>query len=440
MHEDPVRGASAPRTDLPYLVVSGDSHAGPSIDAYRAYCPAAYLERFDAHVAEIQAQRGPGQPDWLTSTDTTAYSSDARVDALRTMQRIWDNPGSFDPHARIADMDDQGIAAELLFQGAMNGYLPPWAGTNPSLDTAEQRALRGVGQHLWNEWLADFCAVAPERLLGVAQIPMWDVDAAIREVQWAKEHGLRAVNFPAPRPEHPPYNRSSVYERFWSVVEEVDLPLVTHSGAADLCAGDRDDGGLMLWLSEVMWFSRRALGQLIFGGVFDRHPRLTLMFAEQRAEWVSEALDQLDGIYFGVPVNAAMPLLGEKVEAPRRSPREYWQSNCVAAASFMAHFEAERRHDVGLETLMWGSDYPHVEGTWPRTALALRNTFAGIPEPDVRAILGDNGVRALRLDESVLRPIADRIGPRPSEVDRPVAPGELPPFRGYAFRGASAFH
>ncbi len=435
--------AQHPRAGRRYVIVSGDSHAGPELGAYRQYCPRQHLEAFDDHVAEVDAQRqaeGGDQPNWLTRTDTNAYSSAARDDALTTMQRIWSNLGSYEPGARLADMDDQGISAEVIFHGAMNGYLVPFGLGNISHDSPRQRELRTVGVHLWNQWLADFCSAAPERLLGVAQVPMWDVEAAMQEVRFAKEHGLRAINFPAPRPDYPPYNRFEVYEPFWSLIDEVDLPLITHSGAADLSSGDQDRGGLMLWLSEVMWFSRRAFGQLVFGGVFDRHPRLTLMFAEQRAEWVAEALRQLDGIYYGVPVNAAMPLLGSRVEAPERSPSEYWRSNCVTAASFMARFEAEGRDEIGIQTLMWGSDYPHVEGTWPRTELALRNTFAGIPEDDVRVMLGDNGMRALRLDPSVIEPVADRIGPTPEAIDRPVSSDEYPPFRGYAFRESSAFH
>jgi hypothetical protein len=87
-----------------------------------------------------------------------------------------------------------------------------------------------------------------------------------------------------------------------------------------------------------------------------------------------------------------------------------------------------------LNTQLWGSDYPHQEGTWPNTRLAMRNTFAGIPEPEVRRILGENALSAYHLDGDALRAVADRIGPTPEEIDKPVDPSELPAYRGQAFR------
>jgi hypothetical protein len=92
----------------------------------------------------------------------------------------------------------------------------------------------------------------------------------------------------------------------------------------------------------------------------------------------------------------------------------------------MSHREAKAVHDIGVETVMWGRDYPHEEGTWPYTRLALRKTFAGIPEADVRLLLGENALRAYGLDEPALRRLAKEIGPLPSEIDLPLAEHEVP--------------
>ena len=105
----------------------------------------------------------------------------------------------------------------------------------------------------------------------------------------------------------------------------------------------------------------------------------------------------------------------------------------------MARYEAEMRNEIGLDTLLWGSDYPHVEGTWRRTELALRKTFAGLPEADVRRILGDNGIRVYNLDPTALRAVAERIGPEPAQIDRPLSPEEYPTHLGLAFREFSTF-
>jgi predicted TIM-barrel fold metal-dependent hydrolase len=271
------------------------------------------------------------------------------------------------------------------------------------------------------------------------QVPIFDVEKAIAEVRWGAEHGLRAINFPAPRSDYPPYN-DAVYEPFWATVAEAGLPLVTHSASGETGGGFTGRGSVMLWMSEVLWFSRRGLGQMIFGGVFDRYPSLHLMFVEQRGNWVQNTLRELDSAYIGVPTNTAMPVLGAVVEGPDRRPSDYWHDNCIVADSFMAPFEAQMRHEIGIETLMWGSDYPHLEGTWPRTKLALRNVFGNIPEPETRMILGGNGARVFNLDTKTLQPVVDRIGFRPNEIAQPLKEDEFPVYRGLAFREAGSFH
>ncbi len=430
-------------TDQPYLIVSGDSHAGPSLEhQLRPYCPQRYLDQFDDFVA--LAKTGATNRLQFTKKDRTPdgslMSPEVRAAGLATLERIRANPGSMHADARLADMDADGIAAEVIFAGAQNNEVLPWAGGFDAGMSTIDGELRAVGGHIWNEWLAEYCAAAPERLLGVAQIPIWDVDAAIAEVHWAKEHGLRAINFPAPRPDYPAYNEYDVYGRFWSAVEEVGLPLVTHSASGEAGSGGRGDGAVMVFRAEILWLSRRGLGQLIFGRVFDRHPSLTMMFVEQRGHWVLETLRDFDSSYLSVPTSGALELLGATMTLPKKLPTDYWNENCILADSFMAPFEAAMRERIGLRTMMWGSDYPHLEGTWPRTRLALRHTFAGIREGDVRAILGENGARVFNLDRDVLQPVVDRIGIRPADISEPLAPDEFPPYRGLAFRQHGPYH
>jgi hypothetical protein len=225
----------------PYLMVSSDSHAGPSLEAeLRPYCPAAHLDDFDAYGALYRAAIAQ-RPDPMVQ-DVTAPALAAYEDLLRC-------EGLHDPHAFLRDMDAEGIAAQVIFAGGGNKEPLPWSDGFNAGDPRTAPALRAVGGHIWNQWPADFASVAPERLLGVMHIPIWDLPAAIEELAWGKAHSLRAVNFPAPRPDYPDY----------------------------------------------------------------------------------------------------------------------------------------QRHEIGLGTLLWGADYPHVEGTWPRTELALRNTFAGLPVDEVRA-------------------------------------------------------
>jgi predicted TIM-barrel fold metal-dependent hydrolase len=406
-----------------YLVVSSDSHAGPSLERdLRQYCPASYLHDFDDFAQRVR--HGVGHGHLIT---LVVQNEPALHDALA---RTASCPGQTDPVARLRDMDEAGIAAEVIFAGGQNGEMLPFIGIGwdaGSRDIAHE--LRAVGEHIWNEWLADFVSPAPERLLGVMQVPIWDVDAAVREVEWGRSKGLRAVNLPAPRSDLAAYN-DPVYEPFWSACEALGLPLVTHGGGGDAPMGFPGPAGKHLYLYESGWLSRRHLWQLIFGGVFHNHPNLKLVFTEQRVRWVGPTLVELDSIYYSEDWAREL-----RVELPK-SPSEYWASNCYNSGSFLTGWEAAMRDEVGLENLLWGSDYPHYEGTWPCTKLAMRNTFANVPEADTRRILGENALTAYGLDATALRLVADRIGPTPAELRVPLEPEEWPDFRSAAFRAA----
>jgi predicted TIM-barrel fold metal-dependent hydrolase len=119
------------------------------------------------------------------------------------------------------------------------------------------------------------------------------------------------------------------------------------------------------------------------------------------------------------------------------APSHYFNKNCYCGVSFMARFEAEARHEVGVHRLMWGRDYPHFEGTWGYTLDSLRNTFSGVPVEDVRRILGYNAVECFGLDRDKLNAIASKIGPTPEEIATPLE--KLPEVRGLAFRTEGAW-
>jgi predicted TIM-barrel fold metal-dependent hydrolase len=148
---------------------------------------------------------------------------------------------------------------------------------------------------------------------------------------------------------------------------------------------------------------------LIWSGVLDRFPRLQVVFTETRADWVPGALMLLDGIH-------RARFFKNIQETAKLKPSEYFERQVTIAASFMNSHESAMRHEIGLGNLMWGADFPHVEGTWPRTRRSLARCFAGIPLPDVRAILCENPARLYGFDLDALQPIADRVCPTVEEL------------------------
>ena len=429
--------------DQPLVLVSADSHVGPRLKDLRDYCPAAYLSDYDDYTSARQ-EAAKGSPfGWDTE--------DPQVQAVVRNSRT---RGHFDMSARLADMDADGVAAEVVFHGSQNGQPVPFADADffASLTrrdstsvSSRERELEAVGIRMYNRWLADACSVEPARHVGLAHLPIWDIDASLAEVEWAREAGLRGINFPAPRTGVVEYDRPD-WEPFWSACEDFGMALTTHAGAGNTWApAGPHSSALVLLESAGGWMSRRGVHWLIFSGVFYRHRSLRMVLTEQPGNWWTAYLAELDNVYRSAPARRVRQAIHEL-------PSEACRRSLYIGASFIAPFEAEEAEVANYtDRLLWGSDYPHVEGTWqalpdvgsPTTHLALRHALAGRTPATIRAITGENAARVYDLDLVALRDVAGRINaPTPAEVSTPLDAGEVPDgVREYslAFRGADAW-
>ncbi len=388
--------------DEPIILISSDSHIGPRASELRPYCPRGLLDRFDDFMSSAEAS-------WQAVLD--GFEGRSSEDFTRNTA----TPGHHDGAARRADMDLDGVAAEVIFHGSQNGQPIPFHGFSDVASGRRDSAgpeLALDGLRIYNRWLAAFCAEAPDRHLGLAHLPMWDPAAAAREAEAAADAGLRGVNFPAPRPDLAPYN-DPVWEDLWRVCEERRLPLATHAGSGGSTTEySGAEAEALQALEHGGWFARRALHWLILGGVFERHPDLTLVLAEQPGIWWRSALVEMDSVH-----EMQRDVLRERV--PLR-PSEYAERNVMIGASFLARFEAEEAIRSGYAgQVMWGSDYPHMEGTFQHTPdrqgesigrLALRFTFGGLPGDQIRAMAGLNAARTFSCNVEALGRIAERIG------------------------------
>ena len=247
------------------------------------YCPDRYQREFDEFAEHVATARAAMRQ---------ALAGSPRV--ARNQQ----TDGHHDVHARLRDLDYDGVAAEVIFHGSQNGEPIPFQSFGPFLgyENGDNLELLGVGYHIYNQWLADFCSVEPERHVGLAHLPMWDVDAAVREAEWARAAGLRGVNFPAPKPHITPYN-SPEWEPFWSACEDLGLTFGNHGGAGNPSGGGAP-GSNEVMVSELSALSHVSpINQLVFGGVFERHPKLRLVLTELPGTWWSYTLNELDSIY-----------------------------------------------------------------------------------------------------------------------------------------------
>jgi predicted TIM-barrel fold metal-dependent hydrolase len=164
-----------------------------------------------------------------------------------------------------------------------------------------------------------------------------------------------------------------------------------------------------IYVSEVMWWLYRPLTFMIWGGVFERFPKLKAAMVEGGTMFMLPPwLRLLDHNYTDVQFSAK---LGDFRSHLSMAPSEYYRRNIAIGASCVPRRDLDMRRDIGLEQIMWGSDYPHPEGTWPHTREYLAKTFADFPEADGRKILGDNAIAFYGLDRDKLQAVADEIGP-----------------------------
>ena len=406
------------------LIVSADCHAGALPATYEQYLPKKIrqaardwwlafaremMERagtfFDQEaVREHEAQTGESRGLMSPKSDAEKHVGD---DDLWRMLSDATSPfaprrGEFDAEVRAQQLDADGVAAEVIFPqmvpfgGGLTQYRHPVA---PDLN------LEGI--RAYNRWLADFCKRNPGRHAGVALINVDDIDVTVQEIRNAREIGLwGGVLLPTATGEHPFYHDPR-YEPIWAVCEELDLPLHSHSGwSPDY--GDAESATAM-YISEVDMWAHRPFTALVWSGAFERHENLRLVLTETGCSWILETLRLLE-------FKADLPIFKYFTKGLSLRPSEYFQRQCYIGASFMPPHEGEDRHRIGLDKLMWGTDYPHIEGTWPNTMDALRETFSTYPEDEIRAILGTNATRVYPFDRVALESLAEKIGPELAEI------------------------
>jgi predicted TIM-barrel fold metal-dependent hydrolase len=394
------------------LVISSDCHAGLPPERYRDYLDPEHRAAFDrALPIQLQMTREAAKK-FLVADINDEWRRGREADLA----------GAWDHEARVRVLDGDGIAGEVIFPDGITELNMPPFGAGLSLPTENVvPALQWAGARAHNRWLAELCQMAPERRAGVAIVPaLWDVEEAVREVRWAREHGLRGALLPCAWGRLAPYHHPK-YDPLWAACQELGLVVHFHSGAAPnedyfgpltpQPGAPELPGAVGIYISEVVWWCVRPLTFLIWGGVFERFPHLRVAITEGTSIWVPEYLTLMDFRYAESHFSAK---LGDYRSHLSMKPSDYFRRNVFLGASCMPRREVEQRRAIGLGNLMWGSDYPHPEGTWPETRRQLVETFRGIPAEERDALLGGNAARVYGFDAEKLAPLVARIGPETS--------------------------
>ena len=408
-----MRYSRAPQKGDPvsrYLVISGDGHAGPPADIYRDYLDPDFREKFDSHQKAMSEMRrgfaGSSTGDDFKKKWEEETGGDGGLTA------------AYDSDARNKILDEEGVAAEVLFPDAdvlgtgRVASSPFGTGLAAGSQSAPEDAVAGSRAH--NRWLSDFCKEEPQRRIGVAVVPaiIPDMDVVLQLVREAKELGHKGILIPTRWFDRPSYNHPH-YEPLWKLAEELELVVHTHSGAgpSDISPGP---GMLPIYASEAGWWAGRPLAVLIWAGVFERYPALKYAMAENSAWWVPDVIRKMDEKWVG---GHNTRKFGDAFRQDlKMKPGDYLERNCFFAASTPGADDIDRRHLVGIGNIMWGNDLPHPEGTFPYTRHWIRERFRDVPEEETRRMLGENAAKVYNLDVDALRPLVDKIGPTIDEV------------------------
>ena len=240
-----------------YAVVSADCHGGASVLGYKPFLASNLHDDFDRWASEFE----------------NPYADNMGDDA----DRNWSSD------RRLEEMAADGVVAEVIFPNTVPPFFPKSSLVEQPPGASDgDLAKRWAGLQAHNRWLADFCSQAPGRRAGIAQIMLHDVDASVREIEWAKTNGLTGgVLLPgAPPGSGVPPLYAPDYEPIWSACEDLGMPVNHHSGSAVPDMGPYPAAQTM-FLLEVVWWAHRALWHLIYSGVMERHPTLQFVFTEQ---------------------------------------------------------------------------------------------------------------------------------------------------------------
>jgi predicted TIM-barrel fold metal-dependent hydrolase len=289
------------------------------------------------------------------------------------------DPGCWEPRRRLELMDMDGVDAALIYppQRTMGYFM-----------TSGDREFHLAGIEAFNNWLVEeFCAAAPERLGAVAQIPNAGIEAAVAELWRVKKLGARGVSittWPSGNPACSPAD-----DPFWAAAEEAGLPVSIHIALVTPAtprqgAGPSGGARKLFGLATTMSFMPRLIAETIFAGVFDRFPALKIVANEVGAGWVPSLLEDLDDRYWRNRGWAGVTL--------KLLPSDYFRRNWTVGF-IRDPYGVRNRHDVGVENMVWASDFPHHVNDWPYSRRLINEMCLGIPEEERRKLFCENAGR-----------------------------------------------
>ncbi|WP_373079967.1 amidohydrolase family protein [Zhongshania sp.] len=374
------------------LIVDADAHVNPPHTMWSEYLPAHLRDLAPvvehAEDADYVIFEGRRRKVNLISAQAGRKGKDFKMEGRLSDARS----GGWMPGARIEDMNKDGMDKAILFGGG------PLGTSNPELFKESFMS--------YNRWLADFCSYAPDRLVGVGYIPMVDVEDSIAMMRECVKMGHKTVNIPAfPMAKADTLNGAQAqmmaltgdvsggrsyadaeFDPFWKAACDLGIPLTIHLGGRVVRFTEPK-----FFLSDLL-MSKFGMGEpiaiMIYGGVFQRFPELKLVSVESGVGWFAFAANYMDETWHKQRhwVNSVL----------EKAPSHFWEKNIYG--SFIHDRAGILTRDLpGAGNIMWSSDYPHSETTFPDSQDKITELFEGVPEADKNMILGGRAKELFKL-------------------------------------------
>lgn len=368
---------------MQYELVSADSHIIEPPDLWEKWLPRKFQDRAPRVVDDGEGGHGwdfhdGGKPMTIGLVTKTKGKS---YDELRWGGCRYDtiNQGCYLAGPRVAEMLEDGIQAEVIYppQRTMRHFM---------LNDDSEFHLAGVQGY--NDWLAKgFVAEAPQHLIGQGQIPNLGIDAAIRELKRCREIGMRGVvisSWPSGKP-----FLDDDCDPFWAAAVETDTPVSVHISLVHKGQQAQQIGSIgRVGNAALTGFSAAGLntmpliiGETIFWGIFDKFPTLKMVGVECGAGWVPYFLEQMDDRYWRNRSWAKSTL--------KRTPSDYFHRNWFVTF-IIDKYGVENRHAVGIDNMMWSTDYPHHGADWPYSRKVVEEMFYNVSADERRRITAGN--------------------------------------------------
>jgi uncharacterized protein len=388
-----------------YRYISGDSHLEIDSKHWIDRVPKQFRDR-----APRLVRQPDGSDAWLINNNVVRpaaaadlYGGKGRDQYVPFGAKYEGTPGTGSPEQRMSEQSRDGIDAEVLFPSQQGG---PKFWRHIQDDDAYNATV-----HAYNSWLAEeYCAVNPDRLIGVGILPLTNkVADTIKEMEYCANAGLKTVllqGFPSGKP-YP----SEEDDPFWAAALDLNIAVSVHvdldrSGerAGPLFKYPREREELMQKITHDLVDQVARFGpvrgngsvaavQWVLSGLFERFPKLRIFFAENQIGWVPFFLQGAD-VRYDRHYRWAERLLGFK--PLRRLPSEYIREHCLWGFQF-DRVGVELRHKINIDRLIWGSDFPHQESDWPESMAVIEKNFAGVPPEEKHKMVCGNAVEFFHL-------------------------------------------